>query len=215
VKPIGISRNDSSWRQILLHTLNKSKQLSVSGAADLRKIFGYVASFHATFTFSHLDINNRCVDLKATKPERFCDDCLLQSLSQQSDQDAGSARFAEVVQHIQRGCFLDATVELFTPFVGIIPRFCPSGEVVFNSEHSRSKKVVDYLEDVHIWCADYFYPYIQALKTCVLVSGLHSSEDEEKMKRTWEKMTTPMSRDGFRPGYSTTGMRYLRNWISG
>ena len=189
-KPQDASENNILWRQIRLHTLNTSKHLNLHGPADLISIFGYVAASYASFTSSHLDVDIR---IKATKPKRFRDDKLLNTLCQlkYTRGQPGSARFTEAARQVKNGCLLDAVVELFTPFIGVLPRSF-SGFVDF---HHSSEQRRNFLNEVQIWHAKDIYPrHLVGLETCVLVSGLTFPGGDEDEETDEEEEAEHMSR---------------------
>lgn len=110
--------------RILLHTSNSAQQIMLNGTADLISIFGDIAAFQATFTSNPLDITPR-IDLQAAEPKRHADDALLKTLGSLKYQQgqAGFAFFTEAARLIQQQCLLDAIMELFRLFIGLVPHF--------------------------------------------------------------------------------------------
>lgn len=169
-----------SWRQIGLHTPHNSKYLLLRRAADFVELVGYVAAFQATFTFSHLDVNKR---VKAVKPYPFHGDAISVTLHQCNYKKGqpGSSRFIEAARQVERGFLLDAVVELLTPVVGVVPRLV-SASINFVDFYHDPQERTNFLNQVQIWRANDIYPlYLSSLKTCVLVSGL-ASDQEDKTK---------------------------------
>lgn len=98
--------------------------------------------------------------------------------NKQNKQDLpGYAHFLKATNLVLRGYILDAAVELFTPFIGILPRSL----LAFVDFHHSNNRWKHHLNNIQIWPAhaiDFRIPQSSLLITSISYEGGDAQDDE-------------------------------------